>query len=69
MYIIPLMILFYVVTFDLPVKPTSESIHTSPTVLLGPENVGVAVGIWLLSHIQTEKYVAAYVLPVNGGHF
>ena len=28
------------VMFDLPVNPTSETIHTSPTVLLDPENVG-----------------------------
>ena len=54
--------------FDLPVTPTSESIYTSPTVLLDPENVGVAAGISLLSHIQAEIQDIAYVLPVNGGH-
>ena len=40
--------------FDLPVTPTSESIYNSSTVLLDPENVGVAVGISLLSLIQAE---------------
>ena len=40
--------------FDLPVTPTSESIFNSPTGLLDPENVGVAVGISMLSHIQAE---------------
>ena len=54
--------------FDIPVTPTSESIHTSPTALLDPENVGVPVGISLLSHLQAEIYDVAYVFPVNGGH-
>ena len=36
----------------------------SPTVLLDPVNVGIAVGISLLSFIQAEIYVIAYVLPV-----
>ena len=42
------------VIFDLPVTPTSESIYNSSTVLLDPENVGVAAGVSLLSHIQAE---------------
>jgi hypothetical protein len=46
----------------------SEIIHTIPIVLLDPENVEVAVGISLLSFIQAEINVIAYVLPVNGGH-
>ena len=54
--------------FDLPVIPTSESIHNSPTVLLDPENVEVAVGISLISYMQADLYVVAYVLPVDGGH-
>ena len=40
--------------FDLLVTPTSESIYNSSTVGLDPENVGVAAGILLLSHIQAE---------------
>ena len=39
---------------NLPVTPTSESNHTSPTVLRDPGNVGVAAGISLLSYIQAE---------------
>ena len=55
--------------FDLPVTLTSESSHCSFTVLLDLDNVGVAVGISLLSHIQAKIYDIVYVLPVNGGHF
>ena len=40
--------------FDLPITLTSESIYNSPTVLVDPENVGVAGRISLLSHIQAE---------------
>jgi hypothetical protein len=54
--------------FDVQVTPTSESIYSSPTVLVDPENVGVAAEISLLSHTQAEIYDNAYVLPVNGGH-
>ena len=56
------------VMFDLPVTPTSEIIHTSITVLLDPENVGVAVLISLLSCIKAETNGIAYALPDNGGH-
>ena len=54
--------------FDLPFTMTSESIHNSPTVLRDSENIGVAVGILLLSHIEAEMMDIAYVLPVTGGH-
>ena len=40
--------------FDLQVTLTSESIEICVIVLLDPENVGVAAGISLLSHIQAE---------------
>jgi hypothetical protein len=53
---------------DLSVTPMSESIQTNLIVLPNPENVGVAVGISLLSHIQAKINVTAYVLPVNDGH-
>ena len=59
---------FEAAMFDQPVALTSNNIHKSPTVLLDPENVGVAAGISSLSYIQTEIYDIAYVLPVNGGH-
>ena len=54
--------------FGLPNTPMSESIQISLIVLLDPENVGVAIGISLLSYLQAEIYANAYVLPVNGGH-
>ena len=54
--------------FDLLVTPISERIHTSFTVLLDPDNVGLADGILLLSYIQAKIYDIAYVLPVNGCH-
>ena len=53
---------------DYPVTPTTDSTHNSPTVLLDPENVGVAVGISLLFCLQAEIYDIAYVLPINGSH-
>ena len=40
--------------FDVLVISVSKSVRTCPTVLLYPENVGVAVEISLLSHIQAE---------------
>jgi hypothetical protein len=49
-------------------SPRCQSIQPSLIVLLDPGNVGVAVGISLLSYIQAEIYVTAYVLPVNGSH-
>ena len=54
--------------FNSEVTPTSESIHTSPTVLLNLENTEVAVRSSLLAYVQVEIYVIAHVLPVNGGH-
>ena len=50
--------------FDLPVTPTSESIHNNPTVLLDPENVEVTVGIPLLATIQ-DQHSELYVFPVS----
>ena len=40
--------------FDLPLTPMSEIVHTSSTVLVNLENVGVAFGISLLSCVQAE---------------
>ena len=47
-----------------------EYSHFSPTVLLNPENVGVAFGISLLSCIglHAEINEMVYALPVYGGH-
>ena len=54
--------------FELPVTLTSQSIHTSLTVLLDPDGVRVAAGISLLSHLQAKIYDIACILPVNGGY-
>ena len=54
--------------FDSQVASTSKLIHTSLTVLLDPENVGVAFGILLLSCLKAEIYVMVYAFPVYGGH-
>ena len=40
--------------FDLQVTLMLKSMYSSPTVLVDLENVGVAVEISLLSHIQAE---------------
>ena len=53
---------------DIPVTPMSESMHISSIVLLDAENVGVAVGISLLSRIQAEIHIMSLVLPVTGRH-
>jgi len=43
--------------------------HSSEVIMLpNPGNVGVAVGILLLSCIRAETYVMSYLLPVNGRH-
>ena len=34
----------------------------------GPENVGVAFGISLLSCLEAENYVMIYAIPIYGGH-
>ena len=49
-YVLPVM----AVIFDLPATPMSESVHTSPAVLLDPANLGIAFGILLLSCMKAE---------------
>ena len=56
------------VMFDLPVTSTSESMHTSITVLLDPENVGVVFGISLLSGIDAEILRYFLCTSGNGSH-
>ena len=50
--------------FDLPVAPTSESIHNSFTVLRDPENVEVTVGISLPATIH-DLLSELHVFPVS----
>jgi hypothetical protein len=40
--------------FDFSLSLTSDSVHTTPIVLLYPENMGVAVEISLLSFLECE---------------
>ena len=47
---------------------TSECIHTSPTVLLGSKNVGVAVEIVFQSCIR-DLQSQTHVFPVSNRHF
>ena len=59
-----------VAIFDLPLTPMSESVHTSSTVLVNLEIVGVAFGISLLSGVQAEINVfQVYWLPSWIFHF
>ena len=54
--------------FDFQQTQTSDTLQICLSVLADPQNMGIAIGISLLSCIETEEYVIAYVLPVNGGH-
>ena len=47
---------------------TSSSLRSSLVLLLDPENIGIAVGVSLLSSVLAEVYDITYVLAVNGGH-
>ena len=49
-YVLPAM----AVICDLPATQMSESVHTSPAVLLDPENLGIAFGIVLLSCMKAQ---------------
>ena len=50
--------------FYLPVIPMSESVHTSPAVMLDPENVRVAFGISLLSCMEAK--ILRYFTSTSG---
>ena len=54
--------------FDLPLNPTSESVHTSFAVSADLENVGDAFGISLLSYKEAE--IVHYFISTSGndGH-
>ena len=55
--------------FDLRHTQTLDSIPTGLFVLPDSENMGTAVGILLLSSIEAEIYVIAYVLSVMAAIF
>ena len=50
--------------FDFKHTQTSDSIPTSLCMLPDPKNMGIAVGISLLSCTEAEIYVMSYLLPV-----
>jgi len=54
--------------FDLSLLRTSDSLRGSLVVSPDLENMGIAVGISLLSCIEVKIYVISYLLPVNGSH-
>ena len=54
--------------FNLQHTQTSVNIPLCFSVLSDPENLGIAVGIALLSRTRAEIYVISYLLPVNSRH-
>ena len=54
--------------FDFRHTPTSDSVPTSHSVLPDPDNIGIAVGISLLTCIWADIYVISFVLPAIGHH-
>ena len=55
--------------FDFQHTQTSDSVHTSLSVLPDPENMGIAVEIPLLSCIEAEIYVYSFLLLVMAAIF
>ena len=49
-----------VVIFDFQQTQTSNSIHTSLSLLPDSENMGIAVGILLLSCVEAEIHVIEF---------
>jgi len=54
--------------FDLSPIHTSGILRSTSVVLPDLENIGIAVGISLVSCMEAEIYVISYLLPVNGSH-
>ena len=57
-----------VAIFDSSQIQTSGSLYCSLVVQPNHKNIGIAVGIPLLSHIPAEICVISYILPVTGSH-
>ena len=55
--------------FDFRHTQTLDSLATSLSVLPNLENMGIAVGISLLSCIRVKIYVISCLLPVLSRHF
>jgi len=54
--------------FDILQIRTSVILVSTRVVLPDLENMGIAVGMSLLSWISAEIYIISYILPVNGRH-
>ena len=54
MYAIPYLLLVMAAIFDFQLTQTSVRVLTSLFVLPDPENMGIAVGILFLSHLEAE---------------
>ena len=54
MYVIPYLLLAMAAIFDFQHTQTSVRVLTSLFVLPDPENMGIAVGILFLSHLEAE---------------
>ena len=67
-YVKSFILLVMAAIYDLRHTQISDSILVCLSVLPDPENMGIAVGIALLSCIRPEIYVIHYQLPVNGCH-
>jgi len=57
--------------FDFQLTQTSDSIRTGPDVLPNPENMGIDVGISLLTDMQPkiQDWCYTYTSAVHGRHF
>ena len=67
----------HVVSYLLPFRDrhlrflTNSHVEQSPQYsnhVARPRNIGIAVGISLLTCIEAEIYVLSFLLPVNGRH-
>ena len=67
-YVISYLLRLMAAIFDFRHTQMSNSLATSLSVVPDPENVGIAVGIPLLSCIRAEIYVISCLLPVDGCH-
>ena len=54
--------------FDFSQIHTPGSLRSCLIAWLDPENMGIVVGISLLSCIEAEIYVRSFLLPVSGRH-
>ena len=63
MYAIPYLLLIMAAILNIQHTQTSVRVLTSLFVLPDPENMGIAVGILFLSHLEAEIYVFPFWRP------